>query len=193
MPKDQGVLGILDLEVMNIALLSKWLWKLFNEEGMWQQILTNKYLKKHTLCQVLVTPGDSHFWQELVEVKRYFWPCVRVIVGDGRKTSFWEDHWISDGSLAQKFPRLFSVSLDKSITVRAAMEIGVSGFRFRRVLVGILGEYWMQLQNTIHGFTLPGGTDKLSWKLTQSGSFSVKSCIVQCNTPGTCHTNSSRR
>jgi hypothetical protein len=33
-PKDQGGLGVLDLEKMNIALLAKWLWKLFNEHGI---------------------------------------------------------------------------------------------------------------------------------------------------------------
>ena len=32
-PKDLGGLGILDLEIMNIALLSKWLWLFFNERG----------------------------------------------------------------------------------------------------------------------------------------------------------------
>jgi hypothetical protein len=36
LPKDQGGLGVLDLEVMNIALLSKWLWKLFNEKVFWK-------------------------------------------------------------------------------------------------------------------------------------------------------------
>jgi hypothetical protein len=49
MPKDQGGLGVLDLEKMNIALLSKWLWKLFNEDGIWQQILRKKYLQKQNL------------------------------------------------------------------------------------------------------------------------------------------------
>jgi hypothetical protein len=50
MPKDQGGLGVLDLEKMNIALLPKRLWKLFNEDGIWQQILRKKYLIKQTLC-----------------------------------------------------------------------------------------------------------------------------------------------
>ena len=35
MPKDQGGLGVIDLEKMNIALLGKWIWKLENEEGIW--------------------------------------------------------------------------------------------------------------------------------------------------------------
>lgn len=42
LPKDQGGLGILNLDLMNISLLAKWLWKLFNEYGIWQQILRNK-------------------------------------------------------------------------------------------------------------------------------------------------------
>lgn len=45
-PKDQGGLGILDLETMNIALLGKWLWNLENGEGWWQDILRDKYLNK---------------------------------------------------------------------------------------------------------------------------------------------------
>jgi hypothetical protein len=43
-PKDEGGLGIPDLEIQNRCLLSKWLFKLINETGIWQQILKNKYL-----------------------------------------------------------------------------------------------------------------------------------------------------
>ena len=43
-PRDQGGLGILDLEVQNKSLLSKWLFKLINEDGIWQQILKRKHL-----------------------------------------------------------------------------------------------------------------------------------------------------
>jgi hypothetical protein len=43
-PKDQGGLGIHDLEVKNIALLGKWLFKLLIEEGTCQTILKRKYI-----------------------------------------------------------------------------------------------------------------------------------------------------
>ena len=36
-PKDQGGLGIHNLEIQNKCLLSKWLFKLLNEEGLWQE------------------------------------------------------------------------------------------------------------------------------------------------------------
>jgi hypothetical protein len=35
-PKDQGGLGIEVLELKNKSLLSKWLFKLINEDGVWQ-------------------------------------------------------------------------------------------------------------------------------------------------------------
>jgi hypothetical protein len=43
LPKDQWGLKILDVDVMDIALRSKLLWKLFNENGIWEKIIFNKY------------------------------------------------------------------------------------------------------------------------------------------------------
>jgi hypothetical protein len=60
-PKDQGGLGIIDLEVQNICLLSKWIVNLLNTEGTWQTLLSNKYLHSKVLTQVQAKPYDSHF------------------------------------------------------------------------------------------------------------------------------------
>ena len=60
-PKDWGGLGIENLAIKNICLQSKWLFKLLNEEGMWQQLLRNKYLGSQPLVQAEGKPGDSHF------------------------------------------------------------------------------------------------------------------------------------
>ena len=60
-PKDQGGLGIHDLDVKNRALLGKWLFKLLIEDGVWQTLLKRKYIGSHALSQVYWKPGDSHF------------------------------------------------------------------------------------------------------------------------------------
>ena len=57
--KDQGGLGVLNLGVHNKYLLSKWLFKLINGDGVWQKLLKNKYLRDKTLSQVQYMPGDS--------------------------------------------------------------------------------------------------------------------------------------
>jgi hypothetical protein len=51
-PKDQGGLGIPNLWIKNKCLLSKWIFKLLNEDGTWQTLLTNKYLSSKCLNQV---------------------------------------------------------------------------------------------------------------------------------------------
>jgi hypothetical protein len=65
-PKDQGGLGILDLQLQNKCLLSKWLVNLLNTEGLWQSLLTNKNVLSKTLTQVKAKPNDSHFWRGLM-------------------------------------------------------------------------------------------------------------------------------
>jgi hypothetical protein len=48
--KNKGGFGILNLRWMNISLLTKWLWKLEMEEGLWQTIVRKKYMKGKPLC-----------------------------------------------------------------------------------------------------------------------------------------------
>jgi hypothetical protein len=48
-PKDQGGLGILNLQLQNKCLLAKWLVNLLNTEGTWQSLLRDKYLRTKTL------------------------------------------------------------------------------------------------------------------------------------------------
>ena len=52
-PKEQDGLGIQILDIQNKCLLiSKWLFKLCNEEVIWQELLRNKYLENKTLEKV---------------------------------------------------------------------------------------------------------------------------------------------
>ena len=98
-PKDQGGLGISVLEIKNRCLLSKWLYKILNEEGVWKEILVNKYLGSKTLSQVQVKPLDSPFWKGIMKVKDEFFQRGRFQVGNGEKTQFWEDTWLGNTSL----------------------------------------------------------------------------------------------
>jgi hypothetical protein len=108
-PKSIGGLGIIDLDVQNKCLLSKWIIKLLNEEGLWQQILKRKYLKNKTLSQVEKRKGDSHFWSGLMEVKRLVLERGRFTIQDGTQTRFWEDLWIEREPLMTKYPSLYNI------------------------------------------------------------------------------------
>jgi hypothetical protein len=50
-----GGLGIVDTKLMNMCLMVKWFWKLHvHEEGLWVDIIRNKYLLSNDL------PIDNH-------------------------------------------------------------------------------------------------------------------------------------
>lgn len=109
-PRDQGGLGLTNLDVKNTSLLCKWLWRLENEEGTWQNVLKFKYLKKGTLTQdrkyigcfkqKAKRPGHmykgqkfkyigcSQFWSGLMEVKHFFIVAAKEFWEMGVKQGF---------------------------------------------------------------------------------------------------------
>jgi hypothetical protein len=98
-PKDQGRLGVRNLEIQNKCLLSKWLFSLINTEGAWVQLIRNKYLGTKTITQVTRNPGDSQFWSGLMRVKDDFLNMGRFQLEDGKQIRFWEDTWLGDSAL----------------------------------------------------------------------------------------------
>jgi hypothetical protein len=87
-PKDQGGLGVLNLDVHNKCLLSKCLFKLVNGDGVWQQMIRNKYLRDKTFTQVQYMLGDSQFWVGLMKVKGEFLSMGKFDLGDRSQVRF---------------------------------------------------------------------------------------------------------
>jgi hypothetical protein len=110
-PKDQGGLGIKSLELKNKCLLSKWLYRLAVErDGVWLQLLRNKYLHSKTLTQVTAQPTDSPFSKGLMRTKASFFNRSKYIVGNGNSTRFWEDTWLGETPLALQYPSLNNIA-----------------------------------------------------------------------------------
>jgi hypothetical protein len=135
-PKDQGGLGIEVLDVKNICLLSKWLFKIINEEGMWQKLLCNKYLKTKTIAKVQAKPTDSPFWKGLMHQKETFLKYGSFVVGDGEGARFWEDTWLGAEPLASEYPNLYAIVNHKNVTVASAVKEDGLNISFRRNLTG---------------------------------------------------------
>jgi hypothetical protein len=122
-PKDQGGLGIQNLEIQNECILSKWLFKLINEDGLWQRILRNKYLSKHTIGRVDMKLGDSHFWYGLMKVKENFLRFGSFQLNNGSQIRFWEDKWI-DNAFKDQYSSLYNIARRKSDTVEKRSSAG---------------------------------------------------------------------
>ena len=140
--KGSGGLGIEVFDIKNKCLISKWLFKLLHEEGVWQELLTNKYLRDKSLSQVEAKPTDSPFWKGLMKVKGVFFSCGSFIMGNGQRTRFWEDTWLGETSLSTQYPMLYKIVSSKNVTASQILSQNPLNISFRRLLSaenGMLG------------------------------------------------------
>jgi hypothetical protein len=165
----------LNLEIQNKCLLSKWLDKLLNEEGMWQSLLRQKYLANRTLSQAQRRASDSHFWSGLMMIKDLFMSKGTFQAKDGSQTRFWEDNWLGLGALKFRFPHLYNLARRKNSIVAFVFSTVPLNISFCRVLVHQLRAQWFQLVTFVAYTNLTTNRDSFRWDLTANGMFSVQS------------------
>lgn len=80
-------------------MICKWLHKLSNEHGIWQELLRNKYIKAKTLSQVEEKRRRLTFLDEPDECKDTFFSLGIFGLKYGTQIRFWEDIWSGDQPL----------------------------------------------------------------------------------------------
>ena len=92
--------------------------------GLWKEVLESRYGSWRNLNVDLTNKKCFIWWRDLGRVCNYGpfnnWFDGNFIwkVGDGKTIRFWEDNWVDDQSLQQKYPRLYMLSLCKDKTVK---------------------------------------------------------------------------
>ncbi|KAK1692879.1 hypothetical protein QYE76_009576 [Lolium multiflorum] len=174
-PKEFGGLGLLNTKKMNVALLLKWIWRLYQEEDtIWAHIIRAKYGDASDLFAGSGN-GGSPFWKSLHKIKNLFKVGAKHKVRNGIRTSFWKDWWWGRGPLLESFPLLFAICDNQEISVADALFQDNLQVRFRRSLDPEGVRQWEDLQTSLAAVTLTTGQDEISWHLEQNGSFSVRS------------------
>ena len=177
-PKDQGGLGVEVLEIKNKCLLCKWLFKILNGDGVWSELIKNKYLHPSTLAQVKPHAFDSPFWKGLLKVRDDFFRRGHFKVGNGLQTRFWEDTWLGDEPLAVQYPLLYNIVQRKNVLVADVLSQNPLNIVFRRTLSENKWIMWLHLVQRLMDVSLSGTADEFVWDLTASGMFTVKSMYL---------------
>jgi len=118
--KEDGGLGVKDLDKFNIALLGKWKWRLGKEEpGLWKDIVLSKYESWRKLDDKKVCSHDSWWWRDIRKIcgggckENWFDKNIRWNRGIGNKINFWDDLWLGEIPLKDKYLRLYTNSILK--------------------------------------------------------------------------------
>ena len=112
----------------NAALLFKWWWRFSSENSkLWKKVVCscNNLLPKRLVGGPRTTRGPGA-WADIwnsnlssMAANPFLRNGIKMMVGNGVQTRFWEDVWVSDMSLAEKYPRLYSISLQQNSFIRS--------------------------------------------------------------------------
>ena len=122
--KRKGCLGVRNLSLMNITLLSKWNWRYANErEALWKQVISQKYGEEdgrwHS-CEVSERYG-VRLWKAIRNEYNYLSGRLAYQVGNGQRVIFWTDKWCGDEPLCESLCSLFTLSSSKEAWVNGPL------------------------------------------------------------------------
>jgi len=159
---------------------------LSEKEGLWYRVLKARYRE----VGGRVREGGQHdslWWRSVCSVRgrvnegvgSWFDGNVRRMVGDGRTTLFWFDHWVGEMPLRIKFPRLFDLAINKESTVEEMASLGweVEGraWEWRRRLLAWEEDSVKECSEMLHNIVLQVEVaDSWRWLLDPVHGYSVR-------------------
>ena len=124
-PKCKRGLGVGEIVIKNAALLFKWRWRYASEENsLWRRVVQSVHNEDQATlpsCSISKIPGP---WQStkrlLVEQQstvKGFLQHLQISVSSGTKIRFWNDQWVGNFTLKDKFPSLFRLSTQQTTLI----------------------------------------------------------------------------
>nr|GEZ92023.1 RNA-directed DNA polymerase, eukaryota [Tanacetum cinerariifolium] len=113
-------------------------------------------------------------WRVLKDQGVNFFDHMRLKLGDGVSTSFWEDKWNARGLLKDLFPRVYALEKCKKASVCTRLMDLESSLR-RSIRGGVEQSQFNDLSEFIGDIILTSQTDRYVWSLGSLGDYSVAS------------------
>jgi hypothetical protein len=188
LPKKRGDLGVRDVRIINISLLAKWRWRLLFDDAVWKEVLKSKYsvsvVGKTNLGEEFKPWFASLWWSDICSIgtnldNDWFRQGVVKKLGNDVNTSFWCDIWVGDVPLRDRFPRLFSISNQKEMSV-SSVRRDLNGttcwdLSWRRRFFVWEHDLLIDLLALINPISLSNDADSWGWLPEGAASFTVKS------------------
>ncbi|GJR89610.1 uncharacterized protein Tco_0213621 [Tanacetum coccineum] len=100
LPKNEGGLGVKNLESFNIALMTTDIWNIITrKDSMWVRWIYAYKLKGRNFWDVPPRAGMSWGWRKILQIRDRVRPYIWYSLGNGRSTSAWYDMWCNQSPL----------------------------------------------------------------------------------------------
>ncbi|GJY25826.1 RNA-directed DNA polymerase, eukaryota [Tanacetum coccineum] len=154
--KDSGGLGVSSLYALNRGLMMKWVWRFYNQKtSLWANVIKAIHGEDGSMGKAKYV-GVRTCWTTIVNEIRVLsdqgvnvLEFMRLKLGNGDTTSFWNDNWSGGCVLKDLYPRLYALE-NEQVQLDALLEL------VSTVNLVPMGDRWV-------------------WTLESSGEFSVAS------------------
>nr|GFB87681.1 RNA-directed DNA polymerase, eukaryota, reverse transcriptase zinc-binding domain protein [Tanacetum cinerariifolium] len=181
--KDSGGLGASNLYALNKGLMMKWVWRFYNQKtSLWANVIKAihgedgstgkaKYAGVRT-CWTTIVNEIRILSDQGVNVLEF----MRLKLGNGDMSSFWNDNWSGGGVLKDFYPRLYALENGKSTNVCTKLSDHSIDYLFRRKARGGAEQEQLDaLMDLVSTVNLVSMGDMWVWTLESSGEFSAAS------------------
>ncbi|KAL4586081.1 hypothetical protein LXL04_010712 [Taraxacum kok-saghyz] len=187
LPKDRGGLGVGCLNVLNLAMLAKWVWRYRNEDNnnsLWLSCIKAWHNIKAFDGKPIARASLKGKWWSIAKVQKEleewninFDGLMERKIGNGNNTHFWKDRWLEGEILKEIYPELYKVEAEKDCKVGERLGGNSSmDWNWKRDLRrGKESNTMEDLINKLVNVRLNSKNDSWRWKLNADGSFSVSS------------------
>ncbi|KAL9859811.1 putative RNA-directed DNA polymerase [Arabidopsis thaliana] len=175
LPKKEGVLGIKKAEQMNKSLVAKVGWRLLNDDvSFWARVLRRKYRVGdiHDPKWLIKTSRWSSTWRSIsLGLREVVLKGLSWVLGDGRSVKFWTDSWLHGQRLFEPGLGMRPDNPD-TLMVHELWHFR-RGWDFQRITPYISDQRRLELMAMVLD-DMTGAQDRISWRETQNGEFSVR-------------------
>ncbi len=167
--KKNGGLGVLKLEDMNLALLSKWWWRFFSDKKtLWGPLINSLYYtRRRPLREGAAFKPYSSLWRSVLWTSDFFKCGGMYGIGDGRRVNWWTDIWFGQVPFCTLFSIIFDNVRCKDRRIKNCW--GANGWRWAKILdererhSHTYAELLQQLKFEVQSVCLNDEVDSIKW------------------------------
>ena len=183
LPKNEGGLGIKNLEIWNKAVMSKHIWNLIrlDSSSLWVDWVKLYLFRDHSFWDIPIPKSCSWTWRKILKLQPLIRPLIQHIIGDGADTWLWVDEWLPQGPIIQVFDErtVHASQLPRNARVASIINNGTWVWPHAN------STYMLALMQSILENMVPNisSKDQVRWKPSVSGYFSTSTAWQAFRSP----------